>query len=386
MFDKADSSRNEYMLKGKLADKGYDWWWHSFTGINEITGEEKPFFIEFFVVNPSLGKKYPVFGEGIDNPKGCREKKKNRPSYVMIKAGCHGEDAMQLHRFYGIKKVLIKGENPFEIHAGDCYLSENLTKGHVKVCESESRNHPERMSDSGEMTWNLRINKEIAYNVGYGASKPLRSINAFEMYWHAQGMKAEYDGFVELNGVRYNVQADKSYGYADKNWGSDFTSPWLWLASNNLYSLTANRQLRNSAFDIGGGRPKVFHVPLDRKLLGGFFYEGTQMDFNFSKFWSGQGQRFKVWETEEEICWKVWLENRKNLMKLEVRCQKKDMLFVRYQSPDGEMRHKRLYNGGNGRGIIRIYEKQRGGLLLMDVIKAENVGCEYGEYEEKSHE
>lgn len=30
------------MLKGNLAREGYDWWWHSFTGINEKTGEEKP--------------------------------------------------------------------------------------------------------------------------------------------------------------------------------------------------------------------------------------------------------------------------------------------------------------------------------------------------------
>ena len=38
--------RNLFMLKGRYARRGYDWWWHSFTGVNAITGEEKAFFID----------------------------------------------------------------------------------------------------------------------------------------------------------------------------------------------------------------------------------------------------------------------------------------------------------------------------------------------------
>ena len=41
-FNTSDKSRNAFMLKGNLAREGYDWWWHSFTGINEKTGEEAP--------------------------------------------------------------------------------------------------------------------------------------------------------------------------------------------------------------------------------------------------------------------------------------------------------------------------------------------------------
>ncbi len=29
---KSDVRRNAYMLRGPLAKKGYDWWWHNFTG------------------------------------------------------------------------------------------------------------------------------------------------------------------------------------------------------------------------------------------------------------------------------------------------------------------------------------------------------------------
>jgi len=27
--------RNAFMLKGPLARKGYDWWWHTFTAMNK---------------------------------------------------------------------------------------------------------------------------------------------------------------------------------------------------------------------------------------------------------------------------------------------------------------------------------------------------------------
>ena len=40
-FNKQDDFRDAFMLKGALAKEGYDWWWHSFTGQNEETGEEE---------------------------------------------------------------------------------------------------------------------------------------------------------------------------------------------------------------------------------------------------------------------------------------------------------------------------------------------------------
>lgn len=378
MFNKQDETRDGFMLEGPFASKGYDWWWHSFTALDKETGEEKPFFIEFFVVNPKRGKKYPVFGQLPENAKNNK-----LPSYVMVKAGCWGEEHLQLHRFYGVKKVIISPQTPFMIKATGCYLDENETYGHIKISSQSAKEHPEWMCDAGEMSWNLSIDKQVAYNVGYGASKPLRDIKAFEMYWHAEGMKTMYSGTVTLNGREYEVIPRKSYGYADKNWGRNFTSPWLWLSSNNLYSVLQQRQLENSVFDIGGGRPKVYSVALDRKLLGGFYYEGKELDFNFSKFLEGPRTKFECTETEDEIRWKVWMENRKNLLKLNVVCKKKDMLFVNYEAPDGTKRHNRLWNGGNAKGIIKLYDKHPYGLELRDIIEARNIGCEYGEYDKE---
>ena len=379
MFDIQDRLRNEYMLDGPFARKGYDWWWHSFTAVNKQTGEEKPFFVEYFLCNPALGGKEPVFGQLPANKAAGI-----KPSYMMVKAGCWGEDHMQLHRFFGWDDVKVKKEGAFVLRAEDCFASDVHIKGSISITKEEGHAHPEWMCDSGEMSWDLKINKINAFNVGYGASTPLREAKAFEMYWHAEGMKSEYEGTIILNGAEYEVIPEKSFGYADKNWGRGFTSPWVWLSSNCMTSRLTGRKLEHSVFDIGGGRPKVYCLPLDKKLLGAFIYEGEEFEYNFSKIWTMPKTTFRCWETDSEVKWRIIQENYNSVMETKVSCRKKDMLLVNYEAPDGSKRHNRLWNGGNGIGTIRLFRKQPGikgtTLQLIDHIDVSHIGCEYGEY------
>ena len=119
MFNKKDITRNECMLVRGQAKRGYDWWWHSFTGRHAITGEEKAFFIEFFLCNPAYGTDEPIFGQLPEN-----KKEGKRPSYLMVKAGAWGEDAAQLHRFWGWKEIKLHRKAPYGVKADDCYLDE----------------------------------------------------------------------------------------------------------------------------------------------------------------------------------------------------------------------------------------------------------------------
>lgn len=375
MFNKHDLSRNAMMLTGSFSTKGYDWWWHSFTARHEKTGEEKAFFVEYFLCNPALGGKRPVFGQLPEN-----REKGIRPSYLMVKAGCWGEDHCQLHRFFGTKSVILQRKAPFYLAAGNCFASDFRLKGSVEVTAREASEHPEYMCDAGSMSWDLHLEKKISFNVGYGAGRLFRAIKAFEMYWHAEGMKTLYRGSVVINGEKYVVTPETSYGYADKNWGSNFTSPWIWLSSCCLTSRLTGRELKNSVFDIGGGRPKVYFVPLRNKLLGAFYHEGEEFEYNFSKPWTLPGTTFTARETADEIKWHIRQENYKSIMITDVSCKKKDMLLVNYESPDGCKRHNRLWNGGNGTGHIRLYRKHISGLTLEADLDATHIGCEYGEY------
>ena len=367
MFNKHDISRNEWMLTGKFAKCGYDWWWHSFTGINEKTKEEKAFFIEFFTCNPKLKKDEPTFGQ----------LHKELPSYLMVKAGAWGKNKAQLHRFFSLNKVEIKGKKPFSIKADDCYLDETKTIGSISISKENATNHPEYMTDFGSISWNLKIKKDIAFNVGFGASKLFRKLKAFEMFWHAEGMKSYFEGEVIYNGEKYIVSKESCFGYADKNWGKDFTSPWVWLSSNNLTSRISGKKLHNSVFDIGGGRPKIGFVALNRKLLSALYYEGKCYEFNFSKFWTFTRTKFDSKETRDKIIWHVEQKTWFNKMVVDIECKKDDMLLVNYEAPNGKKLHNRLWNGGNGIGVVKLYHHKK----LIDEIEAKNIGCEYGEYD-----
>ena len=372
-----DITRNEWMLKGPLAKRGYDWWWHSFTAEDAETGAEKPFYVEFFTCNPAHAKDEPVIVW--NRPEA--QKRGERPSYLMVNVGTWGAEKAQLHRFFAWKDVRISPVVPFSIDAADCFCSETETHGSIHITEAEAKAHPEWMCDAGDIEWDLKIQKDISFHVGYGASKFFRDINSFEMFWHAEGMKSYFEGEITFNGRKYVVKPETCYGYADKNWGGDFTSPWVWLSSNNLVSKKTGKQLKNSCFEIGGGRPKIFFYALERKLLGQFFYEGKNYEFNFSKFWTGSQTKFNSWETEDKINWHVEQTTFTAKMITDITCEKKDMLHINYEAPNGTKRHNRLWNGGNGVGTIKLYRRVGPKDILIDEVEARNIGCEYGEYD-----
>lgn len=362
------------MLKGSLRRKGYDWWWHSFTGKKVETGEECSFFIEYYVCNPALGAEYPILGQLPEN-----QATGVRPSYVMLKAGIWGKQAKQIHNFYPVSALSVKKET-LDLHVDESRLSETAMYGSVSVSEKEVQEHPEWMSDAGTMKWDLRIDKKISFNVGYGASPFFRKLNAFEMFWHAEGIKTEYSGSVELDGIKYNINPEDSFGYSDKNWGRNFTSPWLWISSCDMVSRKSGTRLMNTAVEFGGGRPKVFGIPLSRKLLGSLVYENEVFEYNFARFWNKPHIRFSFKEGKALNSWQILAYNRNSELELFLDCPTDEMLLINYESPDGKKRHNRLWNGGTGRGSINIYRGRGKRRVLLDEIDFCHAGCEYGEY------
>ena len=363
------------MLKGPLATQGYDWWWHNFTGYSRKTGEEKSFFIEYYVCNPALSRNTPILGQLPRNRAVNR-----RPSYALIKAGVWGTGAKQIHNFYPISEFT-SSDTFLNVRIGNCLLTETRMDGKCRVTEEEAKAHPEYMCNAGTMEWDLSINKKISYHVGYGASRIFRELNAFEMFWHAEGIKTEYSGEVILDGEIYDVIPEKSYGYADKNWGQDFTSPWLWISSCDLKSRISGKTLSNSAVEFGGGRPKVFGIPMERKLLGGLYYEGKMYDYNFSRFWTGAKTIYKFEEGKSTNTWRVKAVNKDSELELVLKCPKEEMLLINYEAPNGKKLHNQLWNGGTGYGRIKLYEKYNGRRILIDEIDMRHTGCEYGEYD-----
>ncbi|MDC7127178.1 MAG: tocopherol cyclase family protein [Spirochaetales bacterium] len=362
-------NRNAYMLNKSNHKKNYDWWWHSLVAENEKTGELEPFFIEYYVINPGIASESPVFGQ--------LPGQSQKPCYAMIKAGKWGEDKAQIHNFYAISDFSASKEI-MDVKIGANTATEKHLEGAVSMSVEDAAAHPEYMSDAGDLSWNLEAEKVMSYSVGFGASPLLRRSNLFDMFWHIQGMKTLYNGTINFNGQKYRVRPETSAGYQDKNWGRDYTNPWIWLNCNRFFDQNGS-SVESASLDIGGGNPRVAGIDLGEKILVAFRYEGKLYEFNFTHLFFQK----QIWSCNVEsdtVFWNVDVFNKTHHLKVRFSAPRKLMVLVKYENPDGKVNHKELWNGGHASGFVELYSKNRKKEELVCHLDGELGGCEYGRY------
>lgn len=353
-MNKHDIKRNLPVMTGRLGSCGYDRWCHSFTGFQRETGKKKVFFVEYCIMNPELGGKEPIMGE----------KPFQRPAYLLVKAGVFGKDGFTLKRYYGIEEMEAAGTF-LKLTAGECFLSENNIWGRIRGEHS--------------MMWSLRIDKKVAFHVGYSTSKPVREINPFDMYWHTEGMRTKYDGMVTLDGETYEVTPENCHGYADKKWGRDFTCPWFWLYGGEMKSQKTGKILNNSAFAIGGGNPVVMGIPLHSKPFADVYYEGKSREINYSAPFSFARMKYAYGARDGKILWHLKAMDVNTAMEVKIVCPENELQEVEYQNPMGAWNRDLMIGGGTGKGEIVLYRRHLRKLTLIDRILVKDVGCEYTE-------
>jgi len=363
------SERNSYMLKGRKAKNGYDWWWHDIIAINDLTGKPERFFIEYYILNPKISPSKIVLGQE-------NKEFKLKPSYSKVIAGKWGESKSQIHNYFPSNNFN-SAKSGLDIKIGDNICSEDYLKGSVFQSKENSAK-PELMTDAGEMSWDLQISEKVSYSVGYGASSIFRKMNLFKMYWHVEGLRTKYSGKIVYNGQSYSANPSKFIGYQDKNWGSDYTNPWIWLSCSNFFD-SENKKVDNVSFDVGGGRPVVLGIPLKGKILVAYYDNGQIFDFNFTKLFF-QKQKWNCSEDENYIYWNIDVENRLNALEINYKCEKSTMLKINYENPKGEKNHNNLWNGGFAEGTLKFYKKENKKKILIRELYGNLGGCEFGKY------
>jgi len=347
-FLSLQNSKISYLTGNKL---GYEWWWASFIGINKKTNEYKPFFVEYYLMNPRIAKKKTL---------------KPIPSYFMVKSGTYGYDANEINNFYDMKDVLLD-ENTMNIQHVNNYFNANETyiSGFVNGSNNDFLFNDK--INNNYMEWNLTVNKKKSYDLGYPTSKLFRKLNFAQMYWHIPGLYTEYNGTILYNNETYNVISDLSYGYQDKNWGTRLTPKWVWLNCNNFIDENGNKL--NSSIAIGGSIPVIFNVKFFETLIIIFYHNNNKYEFNFSKFWQIMNQKINIYKDDKYIYYNINATNSKANLKINFKCDIKKMFLVNYQEFDGLVSHKELYNGHHAFGTITINNQ---------TIYGELGGCEYG--------
>ena len=380
LLNRIDRSKR-YMLNGLFKKNGFDRWRLAFTGVSEDTGEESSFFIEFYIVNPLLSPSECVLG--FKNRVEATEKniaynlsspeKYVKPSFVMVKVGRLCKNGKQINAYFP-SNYMKAGTGEFLIKVGTapentCVLTDNATSGSVVVTKNELLEKPELLCSAGSMTWDLH------YSIGDSFFPNYRSSLSS---WSCFGARSAFGGVVILDGEKFSINTKSSFGYFDKNWGKNFANPFLHLSSSNLTSNISGKKLLMSCFAVQGeynrrlsiltcleGHKLEFHAGSHRKY--NLHYECTQMP-------SAENEPVK-------LHWSVSMNDRKNFIDIDVYCESSAMFVRDYESPDGGRKVLKVLGGGTGIGELKLYQRVRKNLELLEDIRIESCLCEYGNIE-----
>ncbi|MCI6649177.1 MAG: hypothetical protein MSH24_06570, partial [Lachnospiraceae bacterium] len=326
-FNKHDTDRDSFMLRGALAKQGFDVWRHCIHGVSETTGKERTFILDFGGINPQLREEEPVFA-----------KDGTRPSYFAVMACICGEEGSTLTRYFPWDRVSTDTALDVLVSASDCFLSETRTMGRIEVSAEEVEKNPTVHPEAGKLIWDLKIKKPIALNLGYSTSGPLRDTEIMDAYWHTEGLISEYDGVIEWNGEKYLVKPETSYGYADKVWGKNAGPRWEYISCCDLTS-KKNGKLKNSAFSFGiGTQINVGPINTKEALAGGIYLDGETYEYNFSKMWMLTRSRTAEKRNGKKCVFAIAEETPLSRMKLKVTCDRNQMCELRMETTAGDLR------------------------------------------------
>lgn len=382
-------NRNErYMLKGTLKKNGFDEWRIVANGFNKATGEEKAFFIEFYVVNPSLSPKKCVLGfksrktktaadlqyalAGTEAATTMQTEELVQPSFAMVKAGVLAEGGKQINAYYPTEN-LVFGKTDYLIKVGNangemCMLTDNATYGSVHVTAQDLQTHPEYLCQAGSMSWSLKFQKQVEFSPDYHGKGN---------HWACFGARTIFEGRIVLDGQEYVVMPKKSYGYIDKNWGKNFVSPVFHLNSSNFISIINGRVMESSCLAVQG----VYNDKLSVLIC----LEGEKIEFHADKH-KKYTINFECTEMPEDddgirLHWSVSVHDRKRIVDIDVFCNTSAMFVRDYECPEGARKLLKVLGGGNGTGEVKVFKKIKKNLELIEDVRISNVVCEYGNIE-----
>lgn len=385
------SGLEQYLLRGKLKSEGFERWRYSFKGFNKLSGSEKRFFIEMYLVNPSVSPNVAVIAQksrvslnseydiqqalsgnsGYDN-RYLGHEVIAKPSYLLVKVGVYGKNGKQMNKFIASSQLnYTKTTATFRV--GDCIFTSNSLIGAVTVTAADLRVKPELLCNEGSMDWELRYDckqrcKE--QNVLFGTST---------YSWVPLGLGVLFAGKVNLDGEEYIVEPEKSYGYIDKSWGQEFSNSYFQLSSSKLFSDITGKQLPSSFFSINGefgnkkGLAGVICIGSNKYKLGGILggVSGLKEKHDCIQVPANDG--------DEKLHWTMSLEQGNTVVDLDIFCNASEMFVRDYEIPQGKKTVMKILGGGSGYGDIKIYKKIGRNLELIESARMNDVICEYGQ-------
>jgi hypothetical protein len=166
-------------------------WWHNFEAVHPETQERRSFFIQYLVINPGgNGTRSPVFGQLNTTTRSGRNLK---PSYARLAAGTWGDGKVQLFNYYRLP-AFRASQQTMRVRMGSNTANETALKGSVSGTPDKAQMHPEWLSDAGNISWDLTVDKALTFSTGIAGSPPFIKVGRqlhHQVFWQlllARGM------------------------------------------------------------------------------------------------------------------------------------------------------------------------------------------------------
>lgn len=386
IVDKKQLKTIKYGFTRAKKKLGINYWRFIFNGVDEISGSEQFFFIEYEMVNPWLSPNEVVLGfkprvkiteddlqyalAGTKSAQNFDTEDKVQPSYCAIRIGMLGKKSKQLCYYFPVKQVQCKNK-PFELNIENKFITENGTSGFLSISEEDKTAHPEYLCDSGYVKWDITYDPVKWGDEGY---------NKDGNCWIPCGLKTDYTGKISFDGVDYLVTPQRSSGYMERYWGKKIPETWFHVSSATLTSVITGKSLLGSSFSTQG----IF----DNKLS----FEGWFEDLNI-QFVANKAKKLNlVWDCQQMpekddpetnlLHWTASFDDKNWVVDMDIFCKITELYNRSIELPGGARKILNLLEGASGQGEIKIYKKKGSTLEQIEHAQLAKVICEFGQTEE----
>lgn len=370
---------DQYLLRGNLRTEGFERWRYVFSGISKSTGQTRVFFVEMYIVNPALSpdeavisqKSRPVIdmSEAISQPVVAGEISV-KPSYIAVKCGYFGKNGKHMNKFLPSSQISWNKDTG-KINAGNFEFSTEMIFGTLSVTDEELENAPELLCCSGEMSWNLTMEK--IYEAKAFCQKKGE-------VWNPSATKAFFSGIVVCDGEEFSVEQKTSFGYHDKTWSKVFGKQYYHISSSRLSDVISGTMLYDSyfVFETDSFGKMKFQLKLGEQVYRfdrSAFFKCFKETHECVQVPSHEGQK-------EKLHWSLSIHKGKLIIDIDVYCNAEELFVRNYEIPQGNRTLMKILSCGEGRGEIKIFKKVKQNLEMISHIGIYNCISEYGRIEE----
>lgn len=338
-------------LNNSLKKSGFVRWRYIFNAQNNFTGEKTAFFIELYLVNPSLSPDTVIWSDPHAIPTFKDESQLFMPeetlsphSYVSIRVGQYGRTGNVIKSFIPASSLCL-AKNFLDVADGAFRLEGDMLSG---IMESEGK----------YVSWKLQIEKLCHFFPGKMQK---------DMYWGAPAIRSRFSGELHFCGELYSVEPGTSFGFVDKLWGKDYPYPFFHLSCSRISSIITGKPLVNGAFAVQGIYRDSFAL----------FAEIDSIKLARARV--NNKPNFGCVVMENKVHWTVSVPFHHHLIDIDVFCPTEEMSVRSYICPTNPREEMQVLGGSTGTGELRLYRKiKKKRLELIEHAILQDVRCEYG--------